>query len=60
MGHVMCLVKLTGNSQVSDFNIIILGKEHVDCLNVSMKDPIGMQVLNTKTHFDEKLPDSLF
>jgi len=58
--HIRCLIQFTGNSQITNLYFVFSAKEHVDSLYISVQDPVSVQVLNTKTHFDEKLPNLAF
>jgi len=44
VSHVLCLVEKLGNTQISDFDLVIFAQKHIDGLDISMQYFVGVQV----------------
>ena len=60
MCHVRGLVQFARHSQVPNLDHVVSREEHVDRLYVAVQNAIRVQVLHTKAHLDEELPDLAF
>lgn len=60
MRHVVRLVELLGDTQITDFYHVFFAEEDVHGLDVTMQDLERMQIVQAEAHFDEELPDALF
>ena len=57
MCHVSSLVEHLCNSQITDFNSVVLAQKHINCFDISMQNSINMQIAQSNAHFDVKFPD---
>jgi len=60
MRHICCLVKHLRYAQVPNFNVVIFRQEHIDGLNVAVKNAVLVQVVDAKAHLDKEFPNFLF
>lgn len=58
--EVCCLVQHFRHAQVANLYAVILRQEHINCLDVSVQNFIGVQILNAQTHLNEELPNFCF
>jgi hypothetical protein len=57
VSHVGSLVKLLGDSQIPNLDLVLLSQKHVDCLDVPVQNLVRVQIIQTDAHLDEKLPN---
>ena len=56
MCHVGGVIEFSSDTKVTNLDLVILSQEHVDGLDISVQNAVGVQILEAQAHLYEEFP----